>query len=68
MARRDESNRCVRVVARASHVLGEENGKRWLRTSNRALGGRCPVDLLDTDPGSRQVEELLGRIEFGVYS
>lgn len=69
--RRDESDRLfrlVRVAAQATDILGEENGKRWLHTPNRALGGNRPLELLDTDLGSRQVEEVLGRIEFGIYS
>lgn len=70
--RRDESDRLfrlVRVASQASEVLGGE-GKagRWLHTPNRALGGKPPLELLDTDLGSRQVEEVLGRIEHGVYS
>jgi putative toxin-antitoxin system antitoxin component (TIGR02293 family) len=46
----------------------EEKAARWLHTPNRALGGNLPLELLDTDLGSRQVEEVLGRIEHGVYS
>jgi putative toxin-antitoxin system antitoxin component (TIGR02293 family) len=70
--RRDESDRLfrlVRIASQASEVLGGE-GKagRWLHTPNRALGGKPPLELLDTDLGSRQVEEVLGRIEHGVYS
>jgi len=68
---RDESDRLfrlVRIATQATDVLGDENGKRWLHTPNRALGGQSPLDLLDTDLGARQVEEVLGRIEHGVYS
>jgi putative toxin-antitoxin system antitoxin component (TIGR02293 family) len=69
---RDESDRLfrlVRIASQASEVLGGD-GKagRWLHTPNRALGGCPPLELLDTDLGSRQVEEVLGRIEHGVYS
>jgi putative toxin-antitoxin system antitoxin component (TIGR02293 family) len=70
--RRDESDRLfrlVRIAAQTSAVLGsEEKAARWLHTPNRALGGKPPLGLLDTDLGSRQVEEVLGRIEHGVYS
>ena len=45
-----------------------EGFSRWLHTANRALGGQMPLQLLDTDLGSRQVEEILGRIEYGVFS
>lgn len=67
-----ESDRLVRVVRIAVHAAdilgGQEQASRWLHTQNRALGGQTPLDLLDTDLGSRQVEDVLGRIEHGVYS
>jgi putative toxin-antitoxin system antitoxin component (TIGR02293 family) len=69
--RSDESDRLfrlVRVAAQATETLGDESGKQWLHTPNRALGGQRPLELLDTDIGSRQVEEVLGRIEHGVFS
>ena len=65
----DRLFRLVRIAAQASEVLGgEEKAGRWLHAPNRALGGKPPLELLDTDLGSRQVEEVLGRIEHGVYS
>lgn len=58
-----------RIVLRTAEILGsQEEASRWLQTPNRALGGRTPMDLLDTEPGNRQVEDVLGRIEHGVYS
>lgn len=67
-----ESDRLVRVVriaVQAAEVLGgREEAARWLHAPNRALGGQTPLELLDTDLGSRQVEDVLGRIEHGVYS
>jgi len=68
----DESDRLfrlARIAAQATDVLGSpEKAATWLQRPNRALGGRVPLELLDTDPGSRQVEDVLGRIEHGVYS
>jgi putative toxin-antitoxin system antitoxin component (TIGR02293 family) len=68
----DESDRLLRlarVVARAEEVLGSsERAGAWLRGPVRALGGARPLDLLDTDLGAQQVEQVLGRIEHGVYS
>ena len=68
----DESDRLCRLARIAAHtedVLGgAERAARWLRTPNRALAGAAPLALLDTDLGSRQVEELLGRIEHGVFA
>ncbi len=61
--------RLVRVAARAMEVLGSlDKAKRWLSTPNRALGGETPLSLLDTDIGALAVEDVLGRIEHGIYS
>ena len=68
----DESDRLLRlarVSAQASATLGsDEKAVRWLRRPNRALGNRAPLDLIDSDIGTRQVEEVLGRIEHGNLS
>lgn len=67
-----ESERIVRladIAARAVVVLGDlDKARRWLITENRALGGVAPISLLDTDVGTRAVEDVLLRIEHGVYS
>jgi putative toxin-antitoxin system antitoxin component (TIGR02293 family) len=70
--RPDESDRLVRVArigSIAESVLGSEaKAAAWLREPNRALGGVAPLEILDNDIGIKQVEEILGRIEYGVYS
>lgn len=67
-----ESDRTVRlahVYATAVEMLGDEaKAGQWLKTPNRALRGSRPLDQLDTDPGVREVEDVLGRIAYGVYS
>jgi putative toxin-antitoxin system antitoxin component (TIGR02293 family) len=67
-----ESDRAVRlaqVFATAAETLGtEEKAAQWLKTPNRTLRGGRPLDQLDTDPGVREVEDVLGRISYGVYS
>jgi putative toxin-antitoxin system antitoxin component (TIGR02293 family) len=67
-----ESDRAVRlaqVYANAAETLGDgAKAAAWLKTPNRALRGARPLDQLDTDPGVREVEDLLGRIAYGVYS
>lgn len=68
----DESDRLyriARVAAQAFAVFGaEDKAATWLRRPNRALNGELPIDLIDTDVGARQIEDLLGRIEHGVVS
>jgi len=67
-----ESDRAVRlaqVFSNAAETLGDgDKAAAWLKTPNRALRGGRPLDQLDTDPGVREVEDVLGRISYGVYS
>ena len=67
-----ESDRAVRlaqVYSNAAETLGDgDKAAAWLKTPNRALRGGRPLDQLDTDPGVREVEDVLGRISYGVYS
>lgn len=60
--------RVARVFADAIRVMeGVENARTWMKESARALGGESPIRFVDTEPGVREVERLLGRIEHGVY-
>ena len=67
-----ESDRLVRVArigAFAEEALGSTpKAAHWLKTRNRALAGDVPLTRLDTDVGAREVEDLLVRIAYGVYS
>ncbi|HXY78962.1 MAG TPA: antitoxin Xre/MbcA/ParS toxin-binding domain-containing protein [Candidatus Acidoferrales bacterium] len=68
-AESDRTVRMARVYASAVETIGDqEKAAAWLDTPNRALGGDRPLDLLDTDLGARMVEDILGRITYGVYS
>jgi putative toxin-antitoxin system antitoxin component (TIGR02293 family) len=68
-AESDRTVRLARVFADAVEMIGDENkAAEWLQTPNRALGGERPLDQLDTDVGARTVEDILGRIAYGVYS
>jgi putative toxin-antitoxin system antitoxin component (TIGR02293 family) len=40
----------------------------WLRRPLRLLGDRAPLALLDSPTGVQLVEDILGRIEYGVFS
>ena len=68
-AESDRTVRMARVYAHAIEMIGDkEKAIEWLSAPNRALGGERPLDQLDTDLGARGVEDILGRIAFGVYS
>ena len=65
----DHIARAARVRVHAIEMIGdEEKAIAWLNTPNRALDGQRPLDLLDTDMGARMVEDIAGRIAYGVYS
>ncbi len=57
------------TLSQAIEVLGSiDKARLWLKTPNRALGCETPLDLLDTDIGTRQVEEVLLRLNYGIFS
>jgi putative toxin-antitoxin system antitoxin component (TIGR02293 family) len=65
----DRLYRLARVLALARESLGDETrATRWLKRTNRALGGVAPIAAIDTELGARQVENLLGRIAYGGIS
>ncbi len=67
-----ESDRLYRL-AYVTHVAaavfgGVAAARRWLGRANRSLGGAVPMTLLDTDIGCRRVEEVLFRVNYGMYA
>jgi putative toxin-antitoxin system antitoxin component (TIGR02293 family) len=45
-----------------------EAARAWLGSPQVGLGGAVPLEYAETEVGAREVEDLLGRIEFGVYA
>jgi putative toxin-antitoxin system antitoxin component (TIGR02293 family) len=65
----DRLLRYARIAARAEEVFeNQKTAKNWLKRSNQALGGESPINLLDTEAGVEQVNDILTRIDYGVYS
>jgi putative toxin-antitoxin system antitoxin component (TIGR02293 family) len=65
----DRLYRLARITALAKLALGGKDvATRWLKHPNRALGGRSPLDAIDTELGARNVENVLGRIAYGGVS
>lgn len=66
----EQSDRLLRVasiIAAAEETFGsQEKASRWLRRPSKALQGDAPMALLDTTEGSREVENLLHRIDQGL--
>lgn len=64
----DRLARLARMIVRAEQAIGNaDKAHRWLVKPNRSLGGNVPLMLLDSDSGASAVEQVLGRIEYGVY-
>lgn len=81
MARRKQQRRFLPEESdrlfRASRVFGKalelfegdrDAASEWMLTPQPALGGETPIDVAQTELGSREIENLVGRIEHGVYS
>lgn len=65
----DRLYRLSKVLAVAEEVLASpEQAMSWLRRPQPALGGQVPLDLLVTQAGADEVETLLRRIDYGVYT
>ena len=69
---RDESDKVVRfarLFRQAEEVFGTgDRARQWLSFPQWGLGGAVPLDYARTEVGAREVETLLGRIEYSVYS
>jgi putative toxin-antitoxin system antitoxin component (TIGR02293 family) len=65
----DRLYRLSKVIAIAEEVLETpDNAMSWLRRPQPGLAGGVPLDLLVTQAGADQVEMLLRRIDYGVYT
>jgi putative toxin-antitoxin system antitoxin component (TIGR02293 family) len=68
-AESDRVVRFARLMGKTVEVLeSEENARQWLAAPQLGLGGAVPLEYAETEVGAREVEDLLGRIEQGVYS
>ena len=65
----DKVMRLSRLVDHAAKVFGDvEKARAWLKFPQVGLGGAVPLDYAQTEVGAREVDDLLGRIDYGVYS
>lgn len=68
-AESDRVVRFARLMGKAIEVMeSEENARQWLAAPQYGLSGAVPLEYAETEVGAREVEDLLGRIENGVYS
>jgi putative toxin-antitoxin system antitoxin component (TIGR02293 family) len=63
----DRLFRLAKMFAFATQVLEDRDAAReWLRSPQFGLNNAIPLDLMNTEVGAKEVEDLLGRIEYGV--
>lgn len=66
-AQSDRVARFFRICRKAADTFGsDEKARRWLERPTRPLGGKAPMELLDTEEGARLVEDVLFRIDQGL--
>jgi putative toxin-antitoxin system antitoxin component (TIGR02293 family) len=62
--------RFSRVFALAADLFDGDRkaALHWLSSSHRALGGKTALAYLGSEAGAHAIEELIGRLEHGVFS
>ena len=56
------------IFTKAVEIFGsKEEADLWLHRPAMALNGERPIELLKTAEGKLPVQELLARLEYGVY-
>lgn len=58
----------VDLFQKGFQLFGQHKFKQWIRTKNKVLNNNTPVELMDTSIGIEMIEDVIGRIEHGVYS
>jgi putative toxin-antitoxin system antitoxin component (TIGR02293 family) len=65
----DRLLRLWRLFRQATALFGNPvKARAWLKYPQYGLGGAVPLEYARTEIGAREVENLLGRIKFSVYS
>ncbi len=68
-AESDRVLRFARILGQAIATLEDPAAARaWLASPQIGLHGETPLAYAETEVGAREVEALLGRIEYGVYA
>lgn len=68
-----ESERLLRIAGVFERALelfegDREAARHWLTTPSKDLDEQSPLDFATTEIGARDVEDLIGRLEHGVFA
>lgn len=69
----DESDRVARFARLLKQTTDMMEGDqdaaiRWLKSPQVLLDGQTPLEYAITETGAAEVQQLIGRVEYGVYS
>ncbi len=69
----NESDRLYRLATVFEHTVELFEGDipaavEWLNRERPVLGGKTPLEMTSTEVGAKQVLQLIGRLEDGVFS
>ena len=67
----EESERVMRfwrILRHATRVFGTvDRARQWLKYPQRGIGHAVPLEYARSEIGAREVDDMLGRIDYGVY-
>jgi putative toxin-antitoxin system antitoxin component (TIGR02293 family) len=67
----EESDRVMRfwrILRHATQVFGTtDRARQWLKYPQRGIGHAIPLEYARSEIGAREVDDMLGRIDYSVY-
>ncbi len=62
--------RLARILGLAINLFegNDRAARRWLKAPRETLGGNTPLEMMSTEIGAREVENLINRLQDGVFS
>ena len=65
----DKALRLQRIASQAERVFDDhDKAHRWLRRPQHALGNEAPIAFLASETGARLIEDMLVRIDQGIFA
>lgn len=58
----------VELFQKGYRLFGTDKFNNWIRTNNKVLRNSKPIEIMDSSIGIELIEDIIGRIEHGVYS
>jgi len=58
----------IELFQKGFKLFGQDKFKLWIRTPNKVIDNNAPIEIMNTSIGIEMIEDIIGRIEHGVYS